>query len=973
MDSLRASQFAKYFEALHGSKPFPWQERLLAHVASEGSWPEQLAIPTGCGKTAVLDVAVFHLAMQATGARTAPLRIISVVDRRTIVDQTFDRARRIRDGIAAASSGVLAAVRERLGAIGREGQPLTVALLRGGIARDESWARSPDQPSLIVSTVDQVGSRLLFRGYGVSDSMKPVHAGLLANDVLYLLDEVHLSNPFAQTLEEVFGRYSSWCEDGRELPRRAIFVKLSATPRTKSAKQFGLDEEDRCHPLIKRRLDASKPVELLQVKAKAAGNSEGNAAIVDACAARVKDLVKPGRAVAVVVNRVATAREIHAHLEASLSPRVQVRLITGRMRPLDRQDLDESLVPRVRAGRVRSPDDPPIVVVSTQCIEAGADYDFDALVTECASLDALRQRFGRLNRLGEATECGGVIVARSDCAKQTDPIYGEALGATWEYLRTLKKPDFGVEALALPGRAELEKMLPPEKEAPVLLPAHLDFWVQTRPVPEPDPEVSLWLHGPDRGEPEVQFVWRSDLSEQAFQDARTSKHEGALESLLDRIEACPPSSPEALAVPLSAARRWLEGARGREDLADVEGGRVPEEDERPGRASAGRLALRWAGEESRVVRPEEISGGDTLVVPASYGGLAAGNWTPEARDQVVDLGERAHAIARGKAVLRLFSGSAAPPPIPVDESTPEEERDDIRQWLDAAVGAGTGDWRTVLLKHFQRALARGACRIERLPALGGDVGPAFALFGRRPLSASELEELRGRAAETGPVTTEDDSASFSGVEVPLRTHLAGVEQLARDFAQRAQLPADRVTDLAVAGAWHDAGKMDPRFQVMLHGGSRFLAEVAEEPLAKSAMPANDRIARQAAQRASGYPRGARHELASVALMMAGRKLQEGAKDFDLVLHLVASHHGWCRPLAPVVVDPSPVEVAFEKEGEQLAVSSATHLERLDSGVSERFWLLVRRYGWFGLAWMEAILRLADHRRSEIEQRGDENE
>ena len=119
------------------------------------------------------------------------------------------------------------------------------------------------------------------------------------------------------------------------------------------------------------------------------------------------------------------------------------------------------------------------------------NLDADVLVTESASWDALVQRLGRLNRLGQFAErfpeAGGAPAVVVHDGQADGPVYGTARDATWQALRALtaEVSDGGLDVSPLACRALTESRLAGEEftrqpnGVPVLLRPTLDAWVQT--------------------------------------------------------------------------------------------------------------------------------------------------------------------------------------------------------------------------------------------------------------------------------------------------------------------------------------------------------------------------------------------------------------------------------------------------------------------------------------------------------------
>ncbi len=890
--------FAEFYRAIHRHPPFPWQEAAAARLL-QGEPLDAICVPTAAGKSALLDIALFA-ALQ--GGRR---RICFAVDRRLVVDQIAGRLERIQRALEQ---------RPELAIWRDQAEQLQAVKLRGGMSGDDDWIWYPERITVLVATIDQIGSRLLFRGYGTSSRMQPLHAGFLGNDLLLLLDEAHLSVPFIQTLSRL-RRYGADVQT----------ILLSATLPHVAQAPLALGPADHENPVLAKRLNASKPAHLMSFSGPAGKWAQA----LTKAAWQLKDQLGGRPLVGVVVNRVHTARKVFELLQAHAE--CDALLLIGRNRPYERDRLLHGWLPCLEAGCTRHLPR-PLFVVATQTIEVGADFDFDGLVTESAPLSALRQRFGRLNRLGRRDVAPAIILHWDK--KTADPIYGEALGASWQWLQAFAQNgqlDFGIAAL----QAALEREPPPAEpihNAPVLLPAHLQLLQQTGPI-APNFDIAPFLHGISRPSTDVAVIWRVDLNPKQTEDWPA------------RAQALPPMTEEALEIPLASLRRWLAGTGEVDDLDDLV--HAPVENDTP--AFSEQPVLRWRGSDDiAVVGAADLRPGDTVLLPAQYGGCDLYGWHPESRQCVVDLAELCsathhayrHAVRLDSACLRAWM--QAPPttsPAPDNELTAATIDALIDQWLTLAQAY------LDLLQPPQSGQADEEVDEEALAVAETALRDAVATLAREsPIRALGghylLEHYPGTADRAGLILRrnrqeEIGGATTAGVAVLLDEHQTGVA----DWCHRLAAQHPQLALLVASARHHDEGKREPRFQQMLYGSP--LRAAAGQDLAKSGLRGQSAL--RLAWKQSGLPKGFRHELASLAYQ---------PQTTDLATLLVGTHHGHGRPWFGACAEPDATGQALGDVG---------------AGWAGRFLQQAAIQGPWQLAELELLLRAADARRSREEQ------
>ena len=840
--------FDHEFTLLTGNPPFPWQRALYERFVA-GDLPKSCDLPTGLGKTSV--IALWLLAL--TKNSTLPRRLVYVVNRRTVVDQSTAEAERLCKQLVTPAAQPLRDALSSLAATKAE-QPLAISTLRGDFADNGAWRRDPSRPAIIVGTVDMVGSRLLFSGYGCGFRSKPLHAGFLGQDALLVHDEAHLEPAFQSLLTAIADEQQRSME-----PRPLKVLALSATGRGEA--DFTLGAEDIRNAVVKQRLDARKGLQLHLV--------DDRKELPERIVSKAAEL--EGKVI-VFLSSVDHAEKCAQALRKSKKHTVVT--LTGTMRGAERDELVKHPVFArflPRPGDDVKPHEGSVVLVATSAGEVGIDISADHLVTDLPPFDALAQRLGRVNRYGEGDAevhvyCENLkeppkVKANGEGENEDDDRTG-AQKDQYEYARFYAKALLGALPVRSDGRSDASpaalRTLPRDARLKASTPEpaihHVDAllfdrWSYTsikEPLPG-RPPVAEWLHGRSEWEaPRTTVAWRREVA------WLTKEHLG-LETLDEFLADYSLRSRETLSDVTSRVMRHLETMAAR----DKNG--------------------MWRAWLVRDDRPAEIMKLVDLI--DRYDSKK----NPTLDDATVVLSPEAGGLSAG-----LLDGAAECDPAGAYDPGPKDSERLVHESEDEP-----------------------------------DTPPGMRLVRSVKRAVENDEVLLWWHLYAASRFADDDGSRSSRDELLLDVHLQRSEAWAARLAQRLGLPEPQQMALVRAGRSHDLGKQRRVWQ-------RSIKRYKDPPLAKGPMQPSE---------LAHY----RHELGS---LHDGDFSGLSGEARDLALHAIAAHHGRARPHFPVVESYDP-EVNDDVVAE------------LVREVPLRFDRLQRRYGRWGLAWLESILRAAD--------------
>jgi len=153
-----------------------------------------------------------------------------------------------------------------------------------------------------------------------------------------------------------------------------------------------------------------------------------------------KEAINNKQKVLMVCNRVDRAQSVYQQVKKEF-PKTDKLLLHSRFKRGDRNKKEKQLIGLGNDGKELfqfNTSQDACIVVSTQIVEVSLDISFDVMITDCSPLDALIQRFGRINRKRTQETIGNYkpvyVIAPPEDKKDALPYDKEVLERTYNIL-----------------------------------------------------------------------------------------------------------------------------------------------------------------------------------------------------------------------------------------------------------------------------------------------------------------------------------------------------------------------------------------------------------------------------------------------------------------------------------------------------------------------------------------------------------